>query len=125
MPSLSSVNPPQSCQVVGLVAGEALASGDVCYIKSDGKVWKSNGTAATAPALYDGIYLGSASAAAEEPVTLYKGVNVRYGAGMTPGARAYVSTTAGLIGDAASIGGTVPIGTVIDATRIYFHFPTR
>jgi hypothetical protein len=124
--SLSSVNPPQNCQVVGLVAGEALANGDICYIKaSDGKVYKTNGTSANAAALYDGIYLGSAAAAAAEAVTLYKGVNVRYGAGLSPGARVYASTTAGLLVDAATTGGTVPVGSVIDATRIYFFFPNR
>jgi hypothetical protein len=40
-PSLTSVLPPQNCQIAGLLAGEALAAGDPCYIKIDGKVWLS------------------------------------------------------------------------------------
>jgi hypothetical protein len=46
-------------------------------------------------------------------------VNFRYGAGLTPGATLYLSgTVAGGLADAASTGGTAPIGFVIDATRI-------
>lgn len=115
-PSLSSVTPPQSQQIVGLLAGEAITAGAPCYIKSDGKVWLSNGTAANAAAKVDGW--AAAAAAVGEAVTLYFDVNFRYGSGMTPGARIYLSATAGTIADAATTGGTAPIGFVIDATRI-------
>jgi hypothetical protein len=116
VPSLSSVTPPQSSQIVGLLAGEAIAAGAPCYIKSDGKAWNSNGTAANAAAKVDGW--AAAAAAVGEAVTLYFDVNFRYGSGMTPGARIYLSATAGTISDAATTGGTAPIGFVIDATRI-------
>ena len=118
-PSLSSVQPPQNCSIVGLVAGEAIVGGAACYIKSDGKIWNSNGTSANAAARADGI--AATSAAAGEALTLYRHVNFRYGSGMTPGARLYVSATAGTLADAATTGGTAPVGFVVDATRIHFH----
>jgi hypothetical protein len=124
--SLCSDTPPQLCMLSGLVAGEAIAIGDICYVKaSDGAVYKTNGTSANAAALYDGVYLGSAAVAAGEAITLYRGVHARYGAALTVAARAYAATTAGLLVDAATTGGTVPVGMVVDATRVYFFFPNR
>jgi hypothetical protein len=119
-PSLSSVVPPQNCVIgSGLLAGEAIAAGDLVYIKSDGKFWKSNGTSANAAAKVDGIAVKAAGL--NQPVDAYRNVEMRYGAGMTPGARVFLSATAGLIGDAATTGGTAPVGFVVDATRIYVH----
>lgn len=116
-PSLASVNPPQNCQIAGLLAGEAIAAGDACYIKSDGKIWKSTGAAANAAAKVDGF--AATTAIAGDPVTLHFDVNIRYGAGMTPGTRLFLSATAGTLADAASTGGTAPVGFVVDATRIH------
>jgi hypothetical protein len=46
--SLASLLPDPSQKITGLVAGEVLTPGDACYIKaSDGRVYKSNGTALT------------------------------------------------------------------------------
>lgn len=115
-PSLSSVLPGQDKTISGLLAGEAIAAGDACYIKSDGKVWKSTGAAANAAAKVDGF--ACAAAAVNEAVTIAFDVNFRYGAGLTPGARVYLSTTAGLLEDAATTGGTAPVGFCVDATRI-------
>ena len=120
VPSLSSVEPPQNDTLVGLLAGEAIAPGDTCYIKSDGTVWRTNGTAATAPALYAGVYLGSSNVAVGEALTLHQNVVARYGSDLTPGARYYVSATAGALSDAATTGGTVPIAFAVSATRIKF-----
>lgn len=118
-PSLATAMPPPACQVgSGLTAGEAIAAGDSCYIKSDGLVWRSNGTAATAPAKADGIAAKAASVG--EAVTLYRGVDFHYGSGLTPGARYYVSATAGALDDAATTGGTGAVAFAIDATRIRF-----
>jgi hypothetical protein len=83
-------------------------------------VWRTNGTAATAPALYCGIYLGSSPVAVGEAITLHSNVLARYGSGLTPGARYYISATAGAIDDAATTGGTVPIGFAQTATTIKF-----
>lgn len=115
-PSLSSLKPGQDKTVVGLVAGEAIAAGDPCYIASTGKIMKSTGAAANAAAKVRGFALQAA--ALNEPVTLIDEVNIRYGSGMTPGADVFLGATAGVLSDAATTGGTAPIGYVIDATRI-------
>lgn len=118
-PSLSTLQPqPGSGKLPTLAAGEALAAGDACYIKSDGKVWKSTGAAATAPAKVDGF--APNARATGEAVTLVFNVCFQYGASLTPGARYFLSgATAGALADAASTGGTAPIGFAVDATRIY------
>jgi len=92
-PSLASALPDASQKITGLLAGEAIAVGDVCYIAAAGTIFRSNGTAATAPAKCDGMAV--VAAAIGEAVTLIHDVNVRYGATLTPGARYYVSATAG------------------------------
>ena len=49
--SISTPVPPSNCSLSGLYAGEAIAGGDACYIKSsDGKIYRSNGLGLTAPA---------------------------------------------------------------------------
>jgi hypothetical protein len=54
-----------------------------------------------------------------EAVTLVFDVNVRYGSGLTPGARYYLSgTAAGGLDTATSTGGTAPVAFAIDATRV-------
>ena len=116
-PSLATTNPSNNSRISGLLAGEAIAAGDACYIKSDGKVWKSTGAAANAAAAVDGF--AAIAAAAGESCTLYHDVTFRYGAGLTPGAGYYLSgTTAGGLDTAASTGGTMVIARAIDATRI-------
>lgn len=115
-PSMCSVNPPQNNQH-NLKAGEAIAAGDACYIKSDGLAWRSNGTAANAAAKVDGF--AAEAAAVGEAVTLWFEVNFRYGSGLTPGARYYASATAGALDDAATTGGTAPVAYAVDATRIH------
>lgn len=116
-PSLSTTQPCPAHSIVGLVAGEALAAGDACYIKSDGKVWLSTGAAATAPAKVRGF--AAMAAAVGEAITLMKNVNFKYGAGLTPGADYYLSATAGQLDTAATTGGTAPVAYAIDATRIH------
>jgi hypothetical protein len=118
-PSLCSSLPPQSQQIAGnMRAGEALAAGDACYIKSDGLVWKSTGAAANAAAKVDGF--AAEACAVTEAVTLFFDVNFNYGSGLTPGARVFLSgTTAGGLDTVASTGGTAPIGFCVDATRIH------
>lgn len=116
-PSLASALPDASQKITGLLAGEAIAVGDVCYIAAAGTIFRSNGTAATAPAKCDGMAV--VAAAIGEAVTLIHDVNVRYGATLTPGARYYVSATPGALDDAATTGGTAPVAFAIDATRIH------
>ena len=116
-PSLASALPDASQKITGLLAGEAIAVGDVCYIAAAGTIFRSNGAAATAPAKCDGMAV--VAAAIGEAVTLIHDVNVRYGATLTPGARYFVSATLGALDDVATIGGTSPVAFAIDATRIH------
>jgi len=110
--------PPTNCQLSGLYAGAALSAGDACYINtSDGKVYQSIGTAANAAAVVDGFTPSDVPLG--EVVTLMWHVNLRYGAGLSPGSFAYLDTVAGGLSTVATTGGTVPIGRVVDATRIY------
>jgi len=117
-PSISTPAPDVEHSVSGLYAGEALSAGDACYIKtSDGKVYKSTGAAANAAAVVDGFVPSDTPIG--EACSLYYGVRWRYGAALSPGSFAYLSgTTSGGLDTATSTGGTVPIGRVIDATRI-------
>jgi hypothetical protein len=101
-----------------LIAGEALGAGDACYIKtSDGKVYKSTGTAANAAAVVDGF--APTSCPAGDATSLYWSVNFAYGSALSPGSFLYLDTVAGGLADAATTGGTVPVARVIDATRIW------
>ncbi len=120
-PSLHTLGPdPGACKHPSLLAGEAIAAGDLCYVSSAGTVFRSNGAAATAPAKVRGIAPTKANIG--EPVTLMYHVVFQYGAGLTPGAGYFLSgTVLGGIADAASTGGTGEIGFAIDATRIYFR----
>jgi hypothetical protein len=116
VPSISTTTPCPAHHISGLVAGEAIPAGSLVYIKSDGKVWLADGSAADAEAQVAGMVLQAA--ALGEACSIYFDVNVRYGSGLTPGAKLFLSATEGLIDDAATTGGTAPIGFVIDATRI-------
>ena len=116
-PSPSTQLIPAANKLAGLVAGEAITAGAPCYIKSDSKIWKSNGTSANAAAQVDGFAAEDASVG--EAVTLLWDVNLRYGSGMTPGTKYYLGTTAGTLEDAATTGGTAWIAKAIDATRIW------
>lgn len=123
-PSPCSQTPGREHMITGLVAGEAIAAGDACYIKAaDGKVWLSTGAAANAAAKVRGYAATAASAG--EAVSLYFGMNFYYGSGLTPGADLYLSAaTAGALADAATTGGTAPIGFVVDATRVHLKQST-
>ncbi len=117
-PSLCTPYPSHENAVTGLFAGEAIAAGDVCYIAADGTVMRSNGTAATAPAVGLGMAAGAASTG--EAVTIFRRSNFHYGAGLTPGTPYFVGATAGRLDTVATVGGTVAVARAIDATRIAF-----
>lgn len=116
-PSCSSVVPSPNQRLSGLIAGEAIAAGDACYVKSDGKIWLSTGTAVNAAAKVRGFAFAAATVG--EAVTLVWDVNFRYGAGLAPGTAIFLSATAGAIADAATTGGTGELGYVVDATRVH------
>src|SRR5688572_14602894 len=117
-PSYSSVVPQQADTIVGLLAGEAIAAGDACYVKaSDNRVWLATGAANNAAADVAGFAFAPATAG--DPVTLVDNGNFRYGAALTPMAKLYLSgTVPGGLADAASTGGLAPIAVAIDPTRI-------
>ncbi len=119
IPSLASQTPPANNKVTGLLAGEDIAAGDACRIDPvAGRVFRSSGAAAGANAKVRGY--AQIAAKSGEAVSLYFGITMRYGAGLAPGADVFLSgTVPGGLADAASIGGTAPIGFVVDATRIH------
>lgn len=120
-PSLSDVLVQPANRLSELLAGVAIMAGQLCRIHSDGTVRLSNGTAADALAQYDGVALRSAGVG--DAITLGRGVTLRGWTGLSPGARYYVSATAGAISDVATTGGLQPIGHAVNATEIYFYFP--
>jgi hypothetical protein len=113
--SLATVQPGAEHTVNGLLAGEAIEAGDPCYVKNDGKIWRSTGAAANAAAVVDGF--AAENAAVGTALTLYHGVVFNYATGMTPGTPYYLAATTGL-DSATSTGGTVVIARAIDATRL-------
>ncbi len=111
-PSISTAVPGTIANHSGLRAGEAIAAGDACYIKNDGLAYRSNGTTVGVPAArVDGF--AATSAPINEAVSLYFHVAFYYGANLVPGALVYLDTVAGGLSDAATVGGTVPIGMVL------------
>lgn len=128
-PSLTSVLPPQNTTIVGLYAGEDIAAGDVCYINADATIMRSSGVqvdplnptdSELAAARAYGIAL--TSAAAGEAITISRNINLRYGTGLTPGARLYVGEDPGSLDDGPTDGGTEPVAFVLhDGRRIHFH----
>jgi hypothetical protein len=101
-----------------LIAGETLDPVAPCYIKaSDGRVYMSNGTAANEAAKVDGFT--ARRTLAGEAVTLFGvGTRFRYGAALTPGQNLYLGTTAGVLSDTATTGGTAIIARAITANDI-------
>lgn len=116
--SIEGTSAMRADQRSGLLAGEAIGACDACYIKSDGKVWKSNGTSANAAAKFAGV--AAIAAAVGEPVTLF-GIGTlvaQYATGMTPGAPLYIAATAGAFDTAATTGGLLFVARAESDTDI-------
>lgn len=100
-----------------LTAGEALARGDLCAVRSDGKAWRTDGTVTGVfgtTAQVDGICLKQTPVG--EKVSLYFEVDVAYAAGLTPGTFLYASgTVKGGMADAAVAQNPEPCGRVYPA----------
>lgn len=105
-------------QITGLVAGEALDAAAPCYVKSaDGKVYMSNGTAATEPAKFHGFT--PRAAAIGQAITLFAlGARFNYGTGLTIGAKYFIGATAGRLDTAATTGDAVGVAFAVTATDI-------
>jgi hypothetical protein len=106
----------------GLVAGADIGSTSQavtpCYIKaSDGKVYPTDGTAATEAARLAGF--AARFTKTGEPVTLFGiGTKFEYATGLTPGALLYLGATAGRLDTAATTGDAVGVAQAITATLI-------
>jgi hypothetical protein len=113
-PSLATKLPCDAHRTHNLFPGEDIAAGDLCYIKSDGKVWRSTGAAVAAAAKVDGMAMIDYKVGGAQPMTLYHGVEVAYGPStLVPGTRLFLSgTVVGGLADAASTGGTAPVAVV-------------
>jgi hypothetical protein len=122
-PSVSTPFPGKEHFIVGLLAGEAIAAADACFINTDGLVYKADGSAADAEARVAGFAMTPASQG--EAVTLGHGIMFGYGPNVagTPvaaGAQLFLSGTVdGGLADAASVGGTTPIAYAVGDGRIY------
>lgn len=118
--SIDAVTAQKSPQISGLVAGEDLLAGAPCYIKAaDGKVYQSNGTAATAPATCAGF--APRAVKSGQPVTLFgAGTRFRYAAAgtLTPNAVLYVGATAGRLDTAATTGDAAGVALCVTDTDI-------
>jgi len=88
--------------------GEAANVGDAVYMKSDGKVWLADADAAASAEILGLIVAvsgyGATAAIANDQVDVCLWGPVAGFSSLTPGARAYASTTAGDLDDTAPAG---------------------
>lgn len=113
--SLATKLPPNTSKYQSIVVGEDIAAGDACYIKTDGKVYKSTAAAANAAAEVHGFAVESALVGQRQKVTLHHNVTLNYGSGLTPGQYLYLSATvAGALDTASSANAGKPVGLVLD-----------
>ena len=111
-PGLATKLPCGSHRLRPMIAGEPIAERDACYIKTDGTVWRSIGTAVAAAAKVHGYALLDYDAG--DTITLYNDIDLPYGpATLTPGAPVYLAATAGALDTGATTGGTAPIGHIV------------
>lgn len=106
-------------QITGLIAGEDLLAVAPCYIKtSDGKVYQSNGTAATEPAEFAGVTPRAVKSG--QPVTLFSlGACFRLSAfSGQAGDKLFIAATAGRWDTAATTGDAVGTARILDTERI-------
>jgi len=111
LPSLATALPPQNEQIPGLLAGEAIAAGDLCTIAGTGLVMRSVTTNAVRG-------VAAFGAPAGEAITLYRNVRFGYGAGLTPNTTVRLSAT--VPGGLDTAGTEQIVGFVVDAARIQF-----
>lgn len=104
-----------------LTAGEAVSSGDLCYLKSDGKMWKADASAESTASTLLAIATESISADATGTFLINGSFT---SSSLTVGSIYYVSETAGAFtATAPTTSGSIVriIGYAISATRLYFN----
>jgi hypothetical protein len=124
----SGVSPSTDLTVGGntetFTAGENVAFGDPCYIKSDGKIWKAD---ANGSGTYPVMYLAAATILANASGVFLRNGFARNDAwNWTVGSTIYLSTAAGLTQTAPSTTGDVMqvVGRATHADRMDFN-PSR
>ena len=118
--SYADLEPMPWQTIGGIQCGEAIASGDVCYIKnSDNMIYRSVGTAANAAAKARGMCM--LDTPQYEVCTIVHHIAIRYGNGLAAGGNIFVGAAAGAIADAATTGGSAAIGFMIDDEVLYFE----
>ena len=107
---------------VPLTCGEAVAFGDVCYVKSDGKAWLADASSDTT---MPGIYMATTTGAADDEISfLCLGFARDDSWAWTVGDLLYMSTTAGEMTATAPTGDgdqVQVVGVATHADRIYFR----
>lgn len=111
-----------TANVVTGLAGENVAAGNLVYLKSDGKWWKTDAdTVATIDNVQMGICQGSGTTGnAITNGIIIQGLDTNQSGG-TPGALGYVSNTAGEISLTAGTTSFI-IGQFKTSTNFYFNF---
>lgn len=106
---------------VPLTCGEAVAFGDICYVKSDGKAWLADASSDTT---MPGIYMATATGAADDEISfLCLGFARNDAWAWTVGDLIYMSTTAGEMTATAPTGDgdqVQVVGVATHADMIYF-----
>lgn len=111
-PSVDASSAMYADYVSGLFAGENLTAASPVRIDEDGLVYN-----AVDGDEFDGVTPKQYNAG--EPVTIYgQGARIGYGSGLTPGARYYLSETAGRLEDAPVTEGAVPVAKAVSSTDI-------
>lgn len=107
-----------SVQSLTGLAGEALAAGDVVYLKeSDQRWWKADADdAATVNGVRLGVNLATAASGGAACTVQLSGPIASF-SGLTPGSKYYVSNTAGGVSSSAGTA-SMFVGTAISATTI-------
>jgi len=107
---------------ISLTAGETLAFGNICYVKSDGKAWKAD---ANGTSTYPGLFMATGSVSADASGTfLALGIARNDAWAWTVGGFLYLSTTAGDMTQTAPSTATEQVqilGVATHADRAWFY----
>lgn len=122
--SLGSLQLPHNCRISGLIVGENIAAGDLVYVKSDGKVWRADGTAANAAARVRGMVMIPGLVAQKDAVTILHSCEVAWANALTPGIDLFLSASVlGGLATVATTGGVNPVAYVKDAFHLFLLPP--
>lgn len=108
-------------QVISLTAGEAITSGDVCYLSSDGKMYKAIASGESTSSGFLGMAMEDISSGSGGTF-LVNGIYTT--SGLTAGDKLYLSdsTNGGVTNTAPSASGSIVriIGYSLSSTELYF-----